>query len=65
MRCNRASTIALINHPKYSQNKDLLTDAARIAEGDIQRHFEFTIILDLPVALAKSAKGDFYARSKE
>jgi hypothetical protein len=54
MRCDRASTIALINHPKYSQNKDLLTDAARISEGDIQRHFEFAIIMDLPVALAKS-----------
>jgi hypothetical protein len=53
MRCNQASTIALISHPKYKQNHELLDDAAMIAEGEIRKHFEFGIVADLPVSLAK------------
>jgi hypothetical protein len=52
MRCNRASTIALITHPKYSQNLELRNEAVMIAEGEVRKHFEFVIVVDLPVSLA-------------
>jgi hypothetical protein len=52
MRCPRASTMALISHPKYIQNQELLNEAAMIAEENVRKHFEFAPVADLPVSLA-------------
>jgi len=52
MRCDDASTFALISHPAYIQNQELLDEAAMIAEGQIRKHFEFILMADLPASLA-------------
>lgn len=57
MRCGEASTIALISHPKYSQNQELLNDAAVLVEGAINKHFEFRLVVDLPAYLAMKIMG--------
>jgi len=53
MRCGEASTIALISHPKYRQNQELLHDAAVLVGEVIRKHFEFRLVSDLPVVLAE------------